>query len=58
MKRFHIHVSVSDLSQSIRFYSTLFGATTPVPIADGVAKSACCVPAANVAAGAQTGCCA
>ncbi len=26
MKRFHIHVSVHDLAQSIRFYSTLFGA--------------------------------
>jgi catechol 2,3-dioxygenase-like lactoylglutathione lyase family enzyme len=26
MKRFHIHVSVADLSQSIDFYSTLFGA--------------------------------
>jgi catechol 2,3-dioxygenase-like lactoylglutathione lyase family enzyme len=26
MKRFHIHVSVNDLAQSIRFYSTLFGA--------------------------------
>jgi catechol 2,3-dioxygenase-like lactoylglutathione lyase family enzyme len=25
MKRFHIHVSVDDLAQSIRFYSTLFG---------------------------------
>lgn len=25
MKRFHIHVSVNDLSQSIQFYSTLFG---------------------------------
>lgn len=25
MKRFHVHVSVSDLSESIRFYSTLFG---------------------------------
>jgi catechol 2,3-dioxygenase-like lactoylglutathione lyase family enzyme len=24
MKRFHIHVSVKDLAQSIRFYSTLF----------------------------------
>ena len=24
MKRFHIHVSVNDLAQSIRFYSTLF----------------------------------
>lgn len=26
MKRFHIHVSVTDLPQSIQFYSTLFGA--------------------------------
>ena len=25
MKRFHVHVSVSDLSESIRFYSKLFG---------------------------------
>jgi extradiol dioxygenase family protein len=25
MKRFHVHVSVADLGQSIRFYSTLFG---------------------------------
>lgn len=25
MKRFHVHVSVDDLDQSIRFYSTLFG---------------------------------
>jgi len=25
MKRFHVHVSVGDLEQSIRFYSTLFG---------------------------------
>ncbi len=26
MKRFHVHVSVSDLARSIRFYSRLFGA--------------------------------
>lgn len=25
MKRFHIHVGVKDLNQSIQFYSTLFG---------------------------------
>jgi hypothetical protein len=25
MKRFHVHVSVGDLAQGIRFYSTLFG---------------------------------
>lgn len=32
MKRLHVHVKVSDLDQSIRFYSTLFG------IAPGVTK--------------------
>lgn len=26
MKRLHVHVAVNDLAQSIRFYSTLFGA--------------------------------
>ena len=26
MKRFHVHVAVHDLKQSIRFYSALFGA--------------------------------
>ena len=26
MKRFHVHLSVSDLNDSLRFYSTLFGA--------------------------------
>jgi catechol 2,3-dioxygenase-like lactoylglutathione lyase family enzyme len=26
MKRFHVHVSVSDLGESVRFYSELFGA--------------------------------
>ena len=25
MKRFHIHVGVKDLDQSVQFYSTLFG---------------------------------
>jgi catechol 2,3-dioxygenase-like lactoylglutathione lyase family enzyme len=30
MKRFHVHVSVHDLEQSIRFYSTLFGAEPAV----------------------------
>jgi ArsR family transcriptional regulator len=28
MKRFHVHVSVDDLAQSIRFYSTLFRGRT------------------------------
>ncbi|MFN2645646.1 MAG: ArsI/CadI family heavy metal resistance metalloenzyme [Burkholderiales bacterium] len=30
MKRFHVHVAVHDLQQSIRFYSTLFGASPAV----------------------------
>jgi len=30
MKRFHIHVSVADLSDSIRFYSRMFGAEPTV----------------------------
>jgi catechol 2,3-dioxygenase-like lactoylglutathione lyase family enzyme len=30
MKRFHIHVSVSDLTDSIRFYSRMFGAQPSV----------------------------
>ena len=34
MKRFHVHVSVEDLNQSIRFYSTLFGNEPAVVKAD------------------------
>ena len=30
MKRFHVHVAVHDLQQSIRFYSALFGAEPTV----------------------------
>lgn len=30
MKRFHVHVSVKDLPQSIGFYSKLFGAEPSV----------------------------
>ena len=30
MKRMHVHVGVNDLGQSIRFYSTLFGAEPTV----------------------------
>ncbi|HEU0201511.1 MAG TPA: ArsI/CadI family heavy metal resistance metalloenzyme [Burkholderiaceae bacterium] len=30
MKRFHVHVAVKDLQESIRFYSTLFGAAPTV----------------------------
>jgi hypothetical protein len=34
MKRFHVHVAVPDLGESIRFYSTLFGAGPSVRKAD------------------------
>ena len=34
MKRLHIHVGVSDLDQSIGFYSTLFGSQPTVVKAD------------------------
>src|SRR5437763_14794664 len=30
MKRFHVHVAVPDLNDSIRFYSTMFGAEPSV----------------------------
>lgn len=34
MKRFHVHVAVADLDDSIRFYSNLFGAQPTVRKAD------------------------
>ncbi len=37
MKRFHVHVSVPDLTSSIRFYSTLFG-TEPAVVKGDYAK--------------------
>jgi hypothetical protein len=37
MKRFHVHVTVEDLAQSIRFYSTLF-ATEPTVLKPDYAK--------------------
>ena len=37
MKRLHVHVSVDDLAQSIRFYSTLFAAE-PSVLKDDYAK--------------------
>jgi catechol 2,3-dioxygenase-like lactoylglutathione lyase family enzyme len=37
MKRFHVHVAVHDLEQSIRFYSALFGAA-PAVTKDDYAK--------------------
>jgi catechol 2,3-dioxygenase-like lactoylglutathione lyase family enzyme len=37
MKRFHVHVSVSDIAQSVGFYSTLFG-SAPMVQKDDYAK--------------------
>ena len=37
MKRFHVHVSVQDLPESLRFYSDLFGAP-PSVVKDDYAK--------------------
>lgn len=37
MKRFHVHVAVADLAESVRFYSTLFG-TGPTVRKDDYAK--------------------
>ncbi len=34
MKRFHVHVAVDDIEQSVRFYSTLFAAEPTVREAD------------------------
>ena len=34
MKRFHVHVAVDNLTESIRFYSTIFGAEPTVQKAD------------------------
>ena len=37
MKRFHVHVNVDDLAQSIRFYATLFAAE-PTVVKEDYAK--------------------
>jgi catechol 2,3-dioxygenase-like lactoylglutathione lyase family enzyme len=48
MKRMHVHVSVADLSASIRFYKTLFGAA-PVVIEKDYAKWMLADPKLNFA---------
>jgi predicted enzyme related to lactoylglutathione lyase len=43
MKRFHVHVSVDDLAQSIRFYSTLFSTgPTVIKEPEGRPVTDCC----------------
>jgi catechol 2,3-dioxygenase-like lactoylglutathione lyase family enzyme len=48
MKRFHVHVSVGDLQQSIAFYSSMFGAA-PSVLKDDYAKWMLDDPALNFA---------
>lgn len=52
MKRLHMHVSVADLDQSVRFYETLFGAPPTVRKAD-YAKWMLEDPRVNLAISAQ-----
>ena len=54
MKRLHVHVSVDDLSQSIRFYSTLFAAE-PTVVKDDYAKWMLDDPRANFAISTRAG---
>ena len=54
MKRLHVHVSVDDLAQSIRFYSTLF-ATEPSVTKSNYAKWMLEDPRVNFAISTQAG---
>ena len=54
MKRFHVHVSVDDLSRSIGFYSHLFAAE-PVVIKDDYAKWMLDDPTVNFAISTRSG---
>jgi catechol 2,3-dioxygenase-like lactoylglutathione lyase family enzyme len=52
MKRLHLHMSVPDLDQSIRFYATLFGAE-PAVVKDDYAKWMLDDPRVNFAISTQ-----
>ena len=54
MKRLHVHISVDDLAQSIRFYSTLF-ATEPSVTKDDYAKWMLDDPRVNFAISTRAG---
>jgi lactoylglutathione lyase len=54
MKRFHVHVAVPELSESIRFYSTLFGAE-PAVRKDDYAKWMLDDPRVNFAISTRAG---
>ena len=53
MKRFHVHVSVADLNESVGFYSTLFGAK-PSVLKDDYAKWMLDDPRVNFAISKRT----
>jgi hypothetical protein len=54
MKRFHVHVAVSDLDHSIRFYETLFG-VAPTVVESDYAKWMLDDPRVNFAISARAG---
>jgi catechol 2,3-dioxygenase-like lactoylglutathione lyase family enzyme len=54
MSRMHIHISVTDLAQNIRFYSTLFG-TAPTVSKPDYAKWELDDPAVNFAISSRGG---
>jgi catechol-2,3-dioxygenase len=54
MKRFHVHMSVEDIAQSVKFYSTLF-ATDPAVIKPDYAKWMLEDPRMNVAISTHSG---
>ena len=54
MKRLHVHVSVEDIAQSVRFYSTLFAAE-PTVIKPDYAKWMLDDPRVNFAISARSG---
>jgi len=49
MKRMHIHVAVEDLSESIRFYSAMFGNKEPTVVKSDYCKWELTDPAVNFA---------
>ena len=54
MKRLHVHMSVDDLAQSTRFYSTLFAAE-PTVVKDGYVKWMLDDPRVNFAISTRAG---
>jgi catechol-2,3-dioxygenase len=49
MKRMHVHVSVTDLNQSVRFYSAMFGNVAPTVRKDDYCKWELMDPVVNFA---------